>query len=114
MSLQILASADADVVAAVRAYDAKPGKYGKALKAEFTAAVRAIAANPRIHSPCEDGIAGHEFREFFIARFQQRVIYLVRGDDVLVVAVVHATQNEGAWHRKVPTDLLSPGTETGT
>jgi hypothetical protein len=41
------------------------------------------------------------------------VIYLVRGDDVLVVAVVHATLNEGAWHRKVPTDLLSTGTETG-
>jgi hypothetical protein len=56
------------------------------------------------HSPVEDGVAGREIREYYIERFQQRVIYLMTGDDVLVVAVVHASRKEGAWHGNLPTD----------
>ncbi len=107
MSLQIHPNADADVVAAVRVYNSKPGGYGPVFKDEFAIAVRAIAANPRQYSPCEDGIAGYEFREYFIERFDQRVIYLVRGNDVLVVAVVHASRQEGAWQRNLPENLIS-------
>lgn len=106
MSFTVLEAAAADVDRTSALYDTKPGRYGAAFEDEVDRAFEQIERNPRIHSPCEDGIAGHEFREFFIARFSQRVIYLVRGGDVLVVAVVHATQNEGAWHRKVPGDLL--------
>jgi hypothetical protein len=39
-----------------------------------------------------------EIREYFIARFKQRVIYVMNGDDVLVVAVIHSDAREGTWH----------------
>ncbi len=111
MSFTVLDSATADVGRTSAIYDTKPGRYGAAFEDEVDRAFEQIEVNPRAHAPCEDGIAGHEFREFFIARFQQRVIYLVRGEDVFVVAVVHATQQEAAWHRNVPEDLR-PGSET--
>lgn len=102
--LTVTDSALADVIAASRAYDTKPGRYGAEFENEFEQAVTRIGENPRLHSLVEDGMPGREIREYFIERFQQRVIYLMRGEDVLVFAVVHASRREGAWHRNLPTD----------
>src|SRR5262245_21876221 len=104
MSFRISEAADQDVVAATRFYNSQPTRYGAAFRTAFAAAARAIAANPRLYAPVEDGIPDREMREYFIERFGQRVIYLVTGDDVLVVAVVHASRKEGSWHRRLPTD----------
>ena len=102
MSFAVSPAARSDVIAASHAYDTKPERNGAALEAEVDAAFARIAAAPRQYSPVEDGVPGREIREYFIERFQQRVIYLVTGEDVLVVAVVHATRREGAWHRNLP------------
>ncbi len=104
MSFTVLPAAIADVTAAGAAYDRKPGRYGEAFENEVDVAFVRIAANPRIYPLVEDGVPGREIREFFIDRFQQRVIYLMTGDDVLVVAVVHADRREGSWHRNLPAD----------
>jgi plasmid stabilization system protein ParE len=103
----VLHTATTDVERTSGVYNTKPGRYGAAFENEVDRAFDQIAANPRLYSPCEDGIAGYEFREYFIERFDQRVIYLVRGNDVLVVAVVHASRQEGAWQRNLPEDLIS-------
>jgi toxin ParE1/3/4 len=103
MSLIVSNSATADVIAASRAYNAKPERYGAVFENEVEQAIAKIGENPRLHSPVEDGVPGHEIREYYIERFQQRVIYLMRGDDVVVFAVVHATRRPGAWHRNLPT-----------
>ncbi|WP_439630735.1 hypothetical protein [Gemmata sp.] len=105
MSFDISAGARLDAANAVRAYNRKPGRYGSAFQAEFGRAAAAVAAQPRLYPLVEDGVPGLEIREFFIKRFNQRVIYLVSGEDVLVVAVVHADSPEGSWHRNLP-----PGT----
>jgi len=51
-----------------------------------------------------DGVPDREIREYYIERFQQRVIYLMTGDDVLVVAIVHASRREGSWHGNLPNE----------
>ena len=107
MNFTVSDSATTDVERTSALYDTKPGRYGAAFENEVDLAFEQIAANPRQYSPCEDGVAGCEFREYFIERFDQRVIYLVRGNDVLVVAVVHASRQEGAWQRNLPEDLIS-------
>ena len=104
MSFTVSDVATADVMRARRQYDANPERNGAAFEDEVDAALDRIADMPRLYSPVEDGVPGREIREFFIERFKQRVIYLMTGDDVLVVAVVHATRREGAWHRNLPTD----------
>lgn len=102
MTFAVSGDAREDAARAIRAYNARPDGHGFAFQAEFDAAVAAIAADPRLYPPVEDGVPGREVREFYIARFRQRVIYLVTGDDVLVVAVVHATRRPEAWHRQLP------------
>lgn len=102
MSFAVSELANLEARAAVQFYKSQSRRLGAAFKAAFTAAARAIAANPRMYSPVEDGIPDREIREFFIERFEQRVIYSVTGDDVLVVAVVHATRRPGSWHRNLP------------
>lgn len=104
MSFDVSVSARDDVAAAIRVYNSHPERNGEALRVEVGAAFVRIAAMPRLYSPVEDGVPGREVREYFIERFQQRVIYAMNGDNVLVVAVVHATRREGAWHRNLPTD----------
>ncbi|QJW96100.1 type II toxin-antitoxin system RelE/ParE family toxin [Frigoriglobus tundricola] len=104
MSFDVSANAREDVAAAIRVYNTHPEPNGGALLAEIEAAFVRIAEMPRLCSPVEDGVPGCEIREYFIERFRQRVIYLMNGDDVLVVAVVHATRRTGAWHRNLPTD----------
>ena len=60
MRFQISDAADHNVLSAVRFYNSRPSRYGAAFKADFAAASRAIAANPRMYSPVEDSIAGRE------------------------------------------------------
>ena len=104
MSFAVSPGAVADVSATSAAYDRKPDRYGAAFEAEVEIAFARVAETPQLFSPVEDGVPGQEIREFFIERFQQRVIYQVNGNDVLVLAVVHASRRPGAWHRNLPTD----------
>lgn len=104
MSFQISEAADRDVASATRFYNSRPGRYGAAFRAEFAKAARAIAANPRLYSPVEDGVPGREIREYYIKRFRQRVIYSVRDDVVTVIAVIHASSPPEAWHDRLPSE----------
>lgn len=102
MNFDISEAAREDAAAAIRVYNSKPGRHGAAFQAEFGHAVAAIASNPQLYPLVEDGIPGLEIREYFIERFRQRVIYLISGNDVLVVAVVHSNRREGTWHGNLP------------
>jgi ParE toxin of type II toxin-antitoxin system, parDE len=86
-----------DVARAVRVYNAKPGRYGSAIRSEFRAAVRAIAENPRSHPLGEWGPSDAEVRIYHIRRFDLLVIYEVRKRDVLILSLVHANMPPEKW-----------------
>ena len=102
MSFIVSTRARADAESAIRFYNSKPERYGAVFQREFDRATARIAANPRLYPLVEDGVPEREIREYFIARFSQRVIYLLNGDDVLVVAVIHTDAREGTWHGNLP------------
>jgi plasmid stabilization system protein ParE len=102
MSLIVSTRARADAETTIRFYNSKPERYGAAFQREFDRTIARIANNPRLYPLVEDGVPGREIREYFIARFSQRVIYLLNGDDGLVVAVIHSDAREGAWHSNLP------------
>jgi len=104
MSFDISAEARADTANTIRFYNSKPDRHGSAFRAEFGRAVAAIVEMPRMYPLVADGVPDREIREYHIERFQQRVIYLITGDDVLVVAIVHASRREGSWHGNLPTE----------
>lgn len=102
MSFAVSPAARSDVVATSADLDRQPSRLGDAFEDAFEDACRKIGENPRLHSLVEDGPSGGEFREYYIARFHQRVIYQISGGDALVVAVIHASRRPGAWHRDMP------------
>ncbi len=73
-----------------------PG-YGLAFAQELSKAIDEIVVTPRLFSPTEDGPTGIETREFFIARFLQRVIFMIEDDTITILAVVHARRRPGSW-----------------
>ena len=103
MSLLVSDAAKADVIRASDDYGTKPGRYGAAFENEVEVAIARLAGMPRLYPLVADGVPDREIREYYIERFQQRVIYLITGDDVLVVAIVHASRREGSWHGNLPT-----------
>lgn len=84
-------------------YDEQPSHYGSEFLGEGEAALLAIETNPRLYGLAEDGWPGCEDRQFYIARFKQRVIFTIRGEEAYLLTVVHASRKEGAWHRQLPT-----------
>jgi plasmid stabilization system protein ParE len=105
MNLIVTDEATADVTRSSRHYDTKPRQYGAEFEDEVEAAIVRIREMPRLYPLVQDGVPGLEIREYFIARFSQRVIYVMNGDDVLVVAVIHSDSREGAWHKNLPPSL---------
>jgi plasmid stabilization system protein ParE len=101
MTFEVTDAAREDLATAVRFYNSKPGRYGRAVQQEFFRAANAIAANPRLYSPVEDEYPGVEVREYLIFRFEQRVIFSIEADRIRVIAVVHASRRAGSWHRRL-------------
>ncbi len=108
MTVHVSAAVRDETIRIARWYNTQPGCYGSCFLDEFEAALERIERGPRSCPPAEDGRDGHEDREYFIARFEQRVIFTVAGDDAYVLTVVHASRDERAWHRNLPEDL-TPG-----
>lgn len=97
MRFRVLKAARTDAQAAGRRLEREERGFGRRFAGEFRRATAAIRANPRLHSPTEDGPDGYETREFFIALFNYRVIYLIQNNEAVVVAVVHAARPPGIW-----------------
>jgi hypothetical protein len=103
MKVTVTTAARLDLATLMNVYDAKPERHGDDMLDEFARTLEGIGYAPRRHSPVDDPHPGFEAREGYVKRFQQRVIFVIVGDEVLVVAVVHATRRPGAWHRRLDT-----------
>ena len=101
MNFRILPAADDDANAVEKRLDREQPGFGTDFLVLYRAAVVAIRAAPRQHSPTEDGPVGIETRELFIERFNQRVIYAVNETEVVILAVVHAHRRPGSWASRV-------------
>jgi hypothetical protein len=77
-----------------------PG-YGPAFANEFRSAVLAVLSQPQMYPRTADGPEWLETREFFIQRFNYRVIYAFDGEEVVFVAVHHAHRRPGSWRRRL-------------
>lgn len=101
MTLDVLPGARAEVREAALYFDAlRPSKYD-AFMALWDEGLDAIVATPRLFSPADDAPAGLEVREYLFRRFQRRIVYLVQGTKVVVLALAHTRQQPGYWHDRV-------------
>jgi hypothetical protein len=96
-------SARREALAVERRLDSEQPGYGAEFIELFEAAVRAIGARPRFYPRTEDGPDEVETREYYIERFEYRVIFLFSADDVVeVVALVHARSRPSTWIHRLP------------
>lgn len=103
MNVRILPAASDDVVGAVAWIERHTGQ-GDEFDAAFGRSVAAIGANPHMYPRPEDGPDEPETREFFIARFEHRVVYALWKGEAVIVAVIHARARPRSWHGRL-TDL---------
>lgn len=101
MRYRVLPSARRDVIRAETRLEGEHPGYGDAFDDEVIAAVRAVIAQPRMYPTTADGPRGLETREYFIRRFNYRVIYAFDGEEVVFVAVHHAHRRPGSWRRRL-------------
>lgn len=98
MTAVVSESAHQEALAAERRLDSEQPGYGAQFIDLFEVAVRAIGNRPRFYPRTEDGPAGVETREYYIDRFEYRVIFVFRRDDVVeVIALVHARRRPSSW-----------------
>ena len=75
--------------------------WGTAFDQLLAEAVAAIGQFPRARPRTEDGPVEPENREYFIDRFEIRVIYAIWKGDAVIVALIHAKQRPGRWRHRL-------------
>ncbi len=101
MNVRTLPAAEDDATSAGDQLDEMRVGWGAAFAVEVEHAVAAIGANPRMYARTEDGPDEPENREYFIARFEYRVIYAIWKDEAVIVAVIHARRRAGSWRGRL-------------
>ena len=98
MNLIVRPAANGDLMAALVWFVVRRNyALARALNSAWTSALEDIQAMPRRFAPVEDAPDGYEVRECFIARFKYRVSFYISGNEVRVIALVHARQHDRHW-----------------
>ncbi len=102
MQLRVLFEAELEGTEAALRYEDERAGLGGEFLAELDAAMESIAAHP-LHHPRYEAIADeHSFRRVVLKRFPYVVVFSIVGDEILIVAVAHASRRPGYWQHRVP------------
>lgn len=101
MNVRLIEAAQDDARAIRDRLDTQPYQPGARFAADMRQALAAIGANPHMYPRPEDGPDQPETREFYIARFEYRVVYAIWKDEAVIVAVLHARARNRAWHGRL-------------
>lgn len=93
-----------EVAGIARWHQNQQARLGEEFLDAFDLALAEIEARPYLFGVADDGRIGHEDREYYLKRFRQRIIYYIVGEEVRVIAVVHAARKPGIWHLQADHD----------
>jgi toxin ParE1/3/4 len=66
---------------------------------ELTRVVRRLRSTPQLHPPAEHGT-----RRILLDRYPFSVIYILRGEEIFIVAVAHHKRRPGYWAPRTGAD----------
>jgi plasmid stabilization system protein ParE len=81
--------------------------YGRRFLRAYREVLDNLVRFPQIYSPVEDGVADLEIRNAILERFDYRIVYLARADEVVILAIAHTSRRPEHWHRRLRDDSLS-------
>ena len=96
MTFRFLQSARREMQGAIQYYDRQRFGLGQELAAELDTVLERIASDPTSYEQVEPGVFRLSTR-----RFPYAVVYVVRSEGVLVVAVQHGKRRPGYWKRRL-------------
>lgn len=89
--------------AAARVLETARRGRGARLLVEYRSALESIERFPALYPLVADPLPSRECRNALLGRLPYLVVYEVRPDEVLVVALIHTSRRDGVWHSWVPT-----------
>jgi plasmid stabilization system protein ParE len=94
LRIRVHSDAAAELVEAVRWYDAKRRGLGRELVDEVAGAIDRVARNPEAGSPLS---ADDKTRGVLVSRFPDQLVHRLRPGEIVVVAVAHMKRRPGYW-----------------
>ena len=82
-------------------YEAKQPGLGEDLLAEIAVTLQVVGGRPRSFPRLQDVHTTREIRRALLARFPFALVFLVRSDEVRILAVAHAKRRPGYWLSRV-------------
>lgn len=101
MNVRQLATAEQDIYEIGFDLESFRSGWGGAFKTEMAKAIEKISDFPRAHPRTEDGPDEPENREYYISRFEIRVIYAIWRDEAVIIALIHAKQKPDRWRHRL-------------
>jgi plasmid stabilization system protein ParE len=96
----MLAEAEEEAREAARWYEEQRSGLGQDFLDTLSAALQAVEEQPQRYPLVETLRSRREVRQYFLRRFPYTVIYEVRPDEALVLAVAHARRRPNYWKRR--------------
>ena len=96
MKLRVLSTAEAEATEAACWYDDQAIGLGELFLSEYAAALSAIEVDPLRFGLLETETAGR-FRRCILKRFPYTVIFEILSEEVVVLAVAHASRRPSYW-----------------
>lgn len=97
MRLRVLAEAEAELLSAMLFYEDRQAGLGQNFFERFSETIESIASDPRRYPVYEGKRLSRAFRRATVDRFPYIIVYQIRDDETLVVAVAHSSQQPGYW-----------------
>jgi len=86
-----------ELAEAVLWYEARRSGLGEELLDEIDETLPLVGSRPRSFPRLLDVGASHEIRRALLARFPYAIVFLVRQEEVRVLAVAHVKRRPGYW-----------------
>ena len=100
MKLRLLTEAKEELQAGAQWYEDRREGLGEEFAAAVEATLERIEENNLLYPHYEFANPGREIRRALVKRFPYVVVYEVRADELLVLAVAHARQRPAYWKRR--------------
>lgn len=99
--LHVLREARGEGIEASKWYEDQRSGLGDQFLDELQAAIERISESPSSFAMLEQYSGRHDVRRCRLKRFPYGVIFFIRGDDVVVVAVCHARRRPLYWADRI-------------
>jgi len=96
-SIRASSLASVELAGAVRWYESKRNGLGDDFLAEVARTIDRLALNPEAGNPIS---SDQKTRRLLVSRFPYQIVYRMRPDEVVIVAVAHLKRKPGYWKHR--------------